>query len=254
MLKTGIAAQEYSPKNHDRWTIENLRILNQLGKRDKVLAVYGTHRFLAYGTLASNFNKGKVKKSLKRETTLNFNERFDCVWSAIPFKGSPKPIKCDDLKARGFLVDQKRGYCVAPTNARTFREIERRINVQLKIASQAEDLESITGEEGRPIGRYGNYFERKSRLRSAAIEIHGEDCMVCGFNFGERYGKRGEGFIEVHHIRLISSHGKARWISPSKDMIVVCSNCHRMIHRRKEDVWTAAKLKRKLLNCTCNSV
>ncbi len=62
--------------------------------------------------------------------------------------------------------------------------------------------------------------------------------------FGKRYGERGEGFIEVHHVRPIAARGRATPIYPKRDMIVVCSNCHRMIHKRRDDVWSAARLKR----------
>lgn len=57
-------------------------------------------------------------------------------------------------------------------------------------------------------------------------------CEVCGFNFKDIYGELGEDFIEAHHIKPISmmSDNEKTKIS---DMILVCSNCHSMIHRRK---------------------
>ena len=42
--------------------------------------------------------------------------------------------------------------------------------------------------------------ERDPSLRSAAIRLHGTQCVVCKFEFGQVYGEWGEGFIEVHHI------------------------------------------------------
>ena len=38
--------------------------------------------------------------------------------------------------------------------------------------------------------------ERNSTLRRKAVEIHGLDCMVCGFNFASAYGEHGGRFIE----------------------------------------------------------
>jgi len=245
MVEEGLAAQGY-PNGTLREQI-NIEKLEKLKAGDKVLATFKRHRFGGYGTLGSTLSRGRKKllvRSNKGEPEI-FRETFDCDWTDL---GESKRtfIKCDDLKKRGFKVDLSRGLCVAPSDARTFREVKARIDNGRKRASQTRDLESIEGEEGRKKRRFGNYYERNPRLRSAAISVHGENYMVCGFNFARRYGERGEGFIEVHHIKPIAARGTATRIHPKKDMIVVCSNCHRMIHRRRDDVWSAARLKRYL--------
>jgi predicted HNH restriction endonuclease len=68
--------------------------------------------------------------------------------------------------------------------------------------------------------------------------------MVCGFSFAETYGNWGEGFIEVHHLRAISE-GR-RKTDPSMDLAVLCANCHRMIHRKRDIALTLEELKGKL--------
>lgn len=56
-------------------------------------------------------------------------------------------------------------------------------------------------------------------------------CEACGFDFSAFYGKLGEGYCEVHHkIPLASLDGKR--ITKLDDLAIVCSNCHRMIHRK----------------------
>ena len=55
-------------------------------------------------------------------------------------------------------------------------------------------------------------------------------CSVCGFDFLVVYGKRGDGYIEAHHTRPISTLSKTTTMKV-KDLEPVCSNCHRMIHR-----------------------
>ena len=110
------------------------------------------------------------------------------------------------------------------------------------------DLESIQAEErvfkegGKQV-RYTNRFERDTKLRAAAIKNHGTTSKACGFNFGSVYGERGVGFIEVHHLRPVSSLKKKTEIDPKKEMTVICSNCHRMIHRRKDSVLSLRELK-----------
>jgi|TARA_Y100000294_G_scaffold20197_1_gene17193 5-methylcytosine-specific restriction protein A len=83
---------------------------------------------------------------------------------------------------------------------------------------------------------YGRKYERDLSNRRKAIEIHGSRCIICQFDFEERYGERGEGFTEIHHIRPLSVLGKEIRIDPLKDLVPVCANCHRMIHRRHDDV------------------
>jgi len=244
MLRHGIAAQDYH-KDALREPSQT-KVLSTMRAGDKVLAAYGRHRFLGYGTLKSDLGEGEFQKPLTRETGYAFRERFDCEWVAIPFERDPRYVTCHGLKERGLKVDLKHGFCVAQTDARTFRAVNTRIDDERKLASQERDLESIFAEEGRRKGRFGNYYERKPKLRKAAIALHGETCMVCGFNFGKRYGERGEGFIEVHHLKPISGHRKAARIFPKRDMVVLCSNCHRMIHRRTEDVWSPARLRSHL--------
>ncbi|MED4046764.1 HNH endonuclease, partial [Priestia aryabhattai] len=64
-----------------------------------------------------------------------------------------------------------------------------------------------------------------------------------GFNFEEVYGERGRDFIEIHHIKPLSSLKEAVAINPKTDLVPLCANCHRMIHRRKNEVLTVEQLK-----------
>lgn len=89
--------------------------------------------------------------------------------------------------------------------------------------------------------------ERDIVLRNQAITIHGTSCKACDFDFGKTYGEWGAGFIEVHH--LIPLGGKKsirRKTDPAKDLTVLCSNCHRMVHRKKHTVVTLKELKQKI--------
>lgn len=58
------------------------------------------------------------------------------------------------------------------------------------------------------------------------------DCQVCGFSFIKKYGEIGEGFIEAHHAVPLSNLSKAKK-TKIEDIILVCSNCHRMLHRKR---------------------
>lgn len=57
-------------------------------------------------------------------------------------------------------------------------------------------------------------------------------CEVCGFDFGAFYGELGDGFCEVHHkIPLAALDGKR--VTTLADLAILCSNCHRVLHRHK---------------------
>ncbi|PFH86482.1 hypothetical protein COI44_12675 [Bacillus sp. AFS088145] len=65
------------------------------------------------------------------------------------------------------------------------------------------------------------------------LQQHGKlFCEVCGFDFKENYGDIGEGYIEGHHTKPISEMGETEQ-TMVEDIALVCSNCHRMLHRRR---------------------
>ena len=103
------------------------------------------------------------------------------------------------------------------------------------------DIEKI--KEGAV--KYGAYtrYERSRKLRERAIEIHGYTCEVCGANFENKYGELGKNFIEIHHKVPLHESGECE-PDPGMDMVPLCSNCHRMIHRHKKDMYTVDELKR----------
>ena len=77
-----------------------------------------------------------------------------------------------------------------------------------------------------------NVYERNPQARKKCIEYYGTSCFVCEFNFGKAFGKLGEDFIHVHHLKPISEIGEEYEVNPIEDMRPVCPNCHAMIHRR----------------------
>lgn len=93
--------------------------------------------------------------------------------------------------------------------------------------------------------------ERSKKLREATIQHYTKDgkiqCAVCGFDFYEFYGERGEGYIQIHHenpIYQYSNEGFKSYIKEAiKDTKPVCANCHCMIHRKKSHMLTIDELK-----------
>lgn len=131
-----------------------------------------------------------------------------------------------------------RAKSIEPNNSQ-LKQIESSVSVDLEILEQEEEH-----FEGKLYNRYINYYERDLKLRSKAILIHGTKCMVCGFNFEKIYGIHGKGFIEVHHLKPVSELKVDTKIDPKTDLVVVCSNCHRMLHRNRNNVLPLEELKK----------
>ncbi len=75
-----------------------------------------------------------------------------------------------------------------------------------------------------------NSYERNSKARSKCIKHYKAICQVCEFNFQEKYGEIGAGYIHVHHLTPIHKVGSIYEVNPIKDLIPVCPNCHAMLH------------------------
>lgn len=109
-----------------------------------------------------------------------------------------------------------------------------------------ESYVTLTGKEGKKTAFYTTKYERDPKLRKAAIQLRGKrgyQCEACGFIFEEKYGTLGKDFIEVHHAKPLFSLDEEIEINPATDLICLCSNCHRMIHRKKNAIMTVEELK-----------
>lgn len=98
-----------------------------------------------------------------------------------------------------------------------------------------DELDDEEATEGRLLERRHFARERDRRLRAKKIRQHRKThsslaCEVCGFDFEANYGERGEGYIECHHV--VPLHTSAERKTKLSDLILICANCHRMIHRK----------------------
>lgn len=103
------------------------------------------------------------------------------------------------------------------------------------VSIQTPDNEEAQAIEGRVLFRFHRIRERNQNLvnkkkRLVFAQCGELRCEVCSFNFEYQYGSLGKGYIECHHTVLLSK------LEPTKktklsDLALVCSNCHRMLHR-----------------------
>ncbi|MFZ2726074.1 MAG: HNH endonuclease [Methylococcaceae bacterium] len=109
-------------------------------------------------------------------------------------------------------------FCLAQTEFSFLRETKEQIDNYLE------------GKKGKIT--VTNY-DRSSAARQRCIEYYGYNCVVCDFNFGKIYGRIGEKYIEVHHLKQIADIAQEYEINPIKDLRPVCANCHRMLHKQR---------------------
>ena len=93
----------------------------------------------------------------------------------------------------------------------------------------------VSVNEGRKkllihIRRERNHKIVKDKKEKVLNETGKLSCEVCKFDFVSLYGELGNGFCEVHHKNPLSKVAKETQ-TKLEDLAIVCSNCHRMIHR-----------------------
>lgn len=97
-----------------------------------------------------------------------------------------------------------------------------------------EDAKQLSSVEEVKIKKMHYMYE--GRLKASEIrEIkrkQGYVCRACGMSFSDRYPSIGENFIECHHKIPYAQikEGEERILN-TDDFVVLCSNCHSMIHR-----------------------
>ena len=104
------------------------------------------------------------------------------------------------------------------------------------ISIQAEDEDdAAVYPEGRRLYALHRKLERNPKIarlvKNKRLKETGDLCCeVCKFSFCKKYGVIGVGFIEAHHT-IPLSEVKGQRLTKIKDIALVCSNCHRMLHR-----------------------
>ncbi len=112
--------------------------------------------------------------------------------------------------------------------------------LKIRDDSTEQDLEYsyavIDGLEGKEQLVLHIKKERNYKLMRQCKKLYAKKdkylhCEICNFSFFEKYGDIGLDFIEGHHIYPIAELKEETTIK-STDILMICSNCHRMIHRK----------------------
>ncbi|MCF6172792.1 MAG: HNH endonuclease [Campylobacteraceae bacterium] len=122
------------------------------------------------------------------------------------------------------------------------REVDKKIEIFDENTTVVEGTQAIVKTK---------VYKRSSKLREKAIQFYTVNdrikCQACCFDFEDFYGEYGKNFIEIHHQKPVfqfNGDDLERTIEEAlRNVIPVCSNCHRMIHRKRDNPLTLSELK-----------
>jgi 5-methylcytosine-specific restriction protein A len=93
--------------------------------------------------------------------------------------------------------------------------------------------------------------ERSGPARELCVQHFGCRCAACNFDFGEFYGPKADGFIEVHHRKLLSKAKGPRRVNHRHDLVPLCANCHRVAHLSRTRVLTVRAIQGMISAARC---
>ncbi len=101
--------------------------------------------------------------------------------------------------------------------------------------SHAHSRKEVFSREGRRLETSGSRRERDRRVRDNALQKYGRVCMVCRQDLGKKYKmSKARNCVEIHHLHALADRGDRSRRTRIEDVIVVCPNCHRALHRYKD--------------------
>lgn len=168
---------------------------------------------------------------------------------AVSWLVEHKVIKQDSRSVRaGHLVTDAQAYFYT-VDGHCGRGLMNAILENTDASVETANAESLdkTNESGNAEGArhyvFASRIERNSRNRVEAIRLHGYSCQACGFNFADVYGDIGRNYIEVHHVNPLADQDGEHIVNPATDLVCLCANCHRMVHRNKNQVLSVSELR-----------
>ena len=135
---------------------------------------------------------------------------FYSVYSPEEIRSGQKPSRALILKITEFLVD------VTHTLS--------------ALHNESDDAEQLVPKATM---RQHMVRERQTKLAFQAKARDGFTCLICRINFEDLYGDLGRGYVEAHHIVPFSIRKTGEKIA-LEDLVTLCANCHRMVHRSIE--------------------
>lgn len=181
----------------------------------------------------------RESQTIKNPTPLQKKNGLNSYWiSALASDATLLPVESRHLMipraVKGGIGQSNVWYADKPESAEIVARVLRLV--------ESEDMDCLpdvdagtAGLEGNPRLRAHLLRERntsiiKKKKRDVLTRTGALKCEVCEFDSEKVYGKHGREVCEVHHLTALH---KADGVVKTElsDLAIVCSNCHRIIHR-----------------------
>lgn len=152
--------------------------------------------------------------------------------------GMKSGSKLDKAVFEEFNNDRKRLHSIATEIKRI--AADEKLCEQLNVVESDDQIINDSVVEGQVLYRLHKVRERNHAIvlikKKQALRSTGSlACEVCNFIFDVYYGEIGMGFIECHH-RVPLYKFKLETPTTLDDLALVCSNCHRMLHKKIDTI------------------
>jgi predicted HNH restriction endonuclease len=153
----------------------------------------------------------------------------------------PQPVRLDQVRRTlpdwGYLRNVRVGATIPVKLNASFEEALHFVGHDLtNHSAELSDLEGAQTEMKLLVRG------RSRLLRNAAMERSGGICSVCERDFSKLLAGRGVRVLQVHHLKQLSATDRPT-ITSLKDLTVLCSNCHLLIHLDPKRALSVAELK-----------
>lgn len=144
-------------------------------------------------------------------------------------------------KGEKYLLDNINNFTFIIDN--NFNESQRKNVIE-------QDYSNLVIEEG-----FTKFSQVKTKIRSRKLVSIAKEhysrngklyCSACNFNFENFYGEIGNGFIEIHHLNPIfarEDNFEQSLNEALNGVVPVCANCHRIIHRKNDQLLSISSLR-----------
>ncbi|MDM8541275.1 HNH endonuclease [Desulfococcaceae bacterium HSG9] len=188
-----------------------------------------------FGRVASLFKdsdeeQSKLDKKNYGKPTLELNPNTAGGWFFYTINDLSKNVN-------DALVERIVGFYVA---------IGRALSENQKSVPKPDDTDVYSAKENRKQVVTHLRRERNPYLSLLRKQQDKYQCQICEMKFQDVYGEIGKDFAEAHHIVPLTQLDGPQTVSVD-DLITVCANCHRMLHKLQGGAEDIDELKDMLL-------
>ncbi len=193
---------------------------------------------------------GRRVKIIAKTTNDNYIPVDSTLWNRVNFAGITQGNACriDKIESAG-NTDELRLDIWQRFNGKFISGEEKSAYYMSALIDEVEiDNPGMTVKEGKLRLIAHLVKERNGKIvkekKQQAIKQNTFFCEVCNFSFPSVYNAE---FIECHHLTPISAGVERE--TTLDDLALVCSNCHRMLHKKLEDKFLSIlELKQRIIS------